>query len=144
MSTRIFIADNDTFFREGLRFHIKNCLDMEVIGEAGDRKTTLTMVSQLTPDVVIINVNMPDQNGIDTIRHIIKNPHIKVIVFLVHPDKQIIKDIFKAGASGYLLKNCRSEDVEHAIRSVIESKISLSPKKIDNYMNILYGTSNNA
>lgn len=144
MSIRIFIADNDTFFREGLSFHIKNCLDMEVIGEAGDGKTTMTMVSQLTPDVVIMNVNMPDQNGIDTIRHIIKNPHIKVIVFLVHPDKQIISKIFKAGASGYLLKNCKCEDIEHAVHSVVSSNISLSPKKIDTYINILSGAGSDA
>lgn len=144
MSIRIFIADNDTFFREGLRLYIKNHPDMAVIGEARDGKTTMTMVKQLTPDVVIMNVNMPDQNGIDIIRYIIRNPHIKVITFLTHPDKQIIKKIFKAGASGYLLKNCRYDDVEHVIRNVIKNKFSLSAEKIDNYINLLYGANGNA
>jgi DNA-binding NarL/FixJ family response regulator len=123
---------------------------MKVIGEAINGKTAEDMIKQLSPDVVIIDVNQPDmkgidQNGIDTIRQIASMyRHTKVIAFLINPDKQIISMIFKAGASGYLLKNCKCEDVEHAIRSVVRSKISLSPKKIDNYMNILYGTRSNA
>jgi two-component system response regulator NreC len=143
MSIRILIADNDIYFLNGLRVIIKRHADMELIGEAGDGKTLVKMVSQLTPDVVIMSVHLPDQNNIDTIRHITGNSHIKVIAFLEHPDKQIIKKIFKAGASGYLLKNCRCDDVLHAVRSVITNKFSLSPEKIDNYINILYGANGN-
>jgi DNA-binding NarL/FixJ family response regulator len=118
---------------------------MEVIGEATDKATTLNMVKQIKPDVVIIDLDMPNLKGINIINKIASRyPHTKVIALIIHPDKQIISKIFKAGASGYLLKNCKYEDVEHAVRSVVRSKMSLSPKKIDNYMNILYGTRSNA
>lgn len=144
MSMKILIADHDEFFRAGLRFHFKNHPDMEVIGDAKDVITTVNMVRQLTPDVVIFNINMPDQNSTDTIRQITRNSRVKVIAFLEHSDKQIIKKIFKAGASGYLIKDCHGEDVLHAIRSVISNKLSLSAEKIDNYINILYGAGSNA
>jgi DNA-binding NarL/FixJ family response regulator len=144
MSIRIFIANNDTFFCEGLRFHIKNHPDMEVIGEAKDGKTAIYMVRQLSPDVAIIDVDLPDMNCIDTMSKITsKFPDVKVIALLVHLDRQVVSKIFKAGASGYLLKDCLCDDVEHAVRTVMKNNISLSAEKIDTYMNILFGANDN-
>lgn len=143
MNIRIVIAENDVSTRNRLRLLAKNHPDMEVIGEAEDEKTAMEMVRKLAPDLVIMNVDMPARKGIDSIKYIIKTLHIKVIAFLLHPDKQTIKKVFKAGASGYLLKNCRSNDFEHAVHDVIKNDFSLSPEKIDNYIDLIYGVTTN-
>ena len=144
MSIKILIADNDTFFCEGLHFDIKKHPGIEVIGEAKDGKTAIYMVRQLSPDVVIINVDLPDMNGIDTIGEITATfPDVKIIARLVYPDRQLVSRIFKAGASGYLLKDCLCDEVENVVRTVIKNNISLSPKNIDTYINILFGAGSN-
>jgi DNA-binding NarL/FixJ family response regulator len=144
MSIKIIISPNDAVFSESIRLLIQNHPDMEVIGEAKDGKTAIYMILELSPDVVIIDVNLPDMNGIDTIGKITARfPDVKIIARLVHPDRQLVSRIFKAGASGYLLKDCLCDDVEHAVRTVMKNNISLSAKKIDTYIDILFGANGN-
>jgi DNA-binding NarL/FixJ family response regulator len=145
MSIKIIISGSDAMFHEGIRFLIQNHPDIEVIGEAKDGKTAVYMVRQLSPDIVIVDVDLPDMNVIDAIRKITARfPDVKVIALLVLPDRQLVSKIFKAGATGYLLKNCQCDDIEHAVRTVMKNNISLSAEKIDTYMNILFGESSNA
>ena len=127
MGARIVIADNNTIFRLGIRFFINRRSDMEVVGETGDGKTMVSLVQQLSPDLLIMDINMPDLNDADVAQQITAElSHLKVIAFSEYLNREYVPAIFKAGVSGYLLKSCFYDDLEHAIRTVMENKIYLS------------------
>ncbi len=126
---KIVLADDHKILREGICSLVKGFPDMEVIGEAADGRTVLTLVKNLSPDIVIMDISMPDLNGIDATRRITaEHPKVKVIALSMHYDKQFVSEIFKAGASGYLLKDCAFDELEHAIRVVIENKTYINPQ----------------
>ncbi len=126
---KIVLADDHKILREGICSLVKGFPDMEVIGEAADGRTVLTLVKDLSPDIVIMDISMPDLNGIDATRRITaEHPKVKVIALSMHYDKQFVSEIFKAGASGYLLKDCAFDELEHAIRVVIENKTYINPR----------------
>lgn len=132
MSIRILLADDHKIVREGLRALLENQSGMEVIAEAGDGRTTVQMVQELLPDVVIIDIAMPDMNGIETTRQIIaKAPGVKVVGLSMHSDRRFVMEMLKAGAKGYLLKDCAFEELANAIRSVDANRTYLSPKIAD-------------
>jgi DNA-binding NarL/FixJ family response regulator len=123
MKIKILLVDDHKILRDGIRSLVKGYPDMDVIGEAADGKTALRLVEELSPDVVIMDISMPDLNGIDATRRIIADhPKIKVIALSMHHDKQFVSEIFKAGASGYLLKDCAFDELEHAVRIVMDGK----------------------
>ena len=123
MKTKILLVDDHKILRDGICSIVKGYPDMEVIGEAADGKAALRLVEELSPDVVIMDISMPDLNGIDATRRIIADhPKIKVIALSMHHDKQFVSEIFKAGASGYLLKDCAFDELEHAVRIVMDGK----------------------
>lgn len=106
--------------------------DMEVIAEAENGRTTVQLVGELLPDVVIMDIVMPDLNGIEATRQIIaKAPDVKVVALSMYSDRQFIIEMLKAGASGYLLKYCAFEELINAIKSVVTNQIYLSPKIAD-------------
>jgi DNA-binding NarL/FixJ family response regulator len=126
---KIVLADDHKILREGICSLVKGFPDMEVIGEAADGRTVLKLVKDLSPDIVIMDISMPDLNGIDATRRITaEHPKVKVIALSMHYDKQFVSEIFKAGASGYLLKDCAFDELEHAIRVVIENKTYINPQ----------------
>ena len=126
---KIVLADDHKILREGICSLVKGYPDMEVIGEAADGRTVLKLVKDLSPDIVIMDITMPDLNGIDATRRITaEHPNVKVIALSMHYDKQFVSEIFKAGASGYLLKDCAFDELEHAIRIVIENKTYINPQ----------------
>lgn len=89
----------------------------------------MEMAQSLDPDVVVMDVSMPELNGIESTTHILeKNPRIKIIALSMHSDRQFIFRMFKAGASGYLLKDCAFEELAQAIRLVMKNQTYLSPK----------------
>lgn len=123
MNIRILLVDNHKILRDGICSILKGYPDMEVIGEAANGITALRLAEELSPDIVIMDISMPDLNGIDATRRIIaKHRKIKVIALSMHHDKQFISEIFKAGASGYLLKDCAFDELEHAVRIVMDGK----------------------
>ncbi len=125
----IVLADDHKILREGICSIVKGFPDMEVIGEAADGRTVLTLVKNLSPDIVIMDISMPDLNGIDATRRITaEHPKVKIIALSMHYDKQFVSEIFKAGASGYLLKDCAFDELEHAIRVVIDNKTYVNPQ----------------
>ncbi|MBM4137752.1 MAG: response regulator transcription factor [Nitrospira sp.] len=132
MSIRIILADDHKIVREGLRVLIEKQQDMEVIAEAGDGRTTVQLVKKLTPDIVIMDVAMPDMNGIEATRQIVAMATgVKVIALSMHSDRRFVAEMLKAGASGYLLKDCAFEELINAVRSVVKDRTYLSPDIAD-------------
>jgi DNA-binding NarL/FixJ family response regulator len=129
MSTRILLADDHRIVREGLRALIEKQPNMEVVAEAENGRTAVELVQKLHPDVIIMDVAMPDLNGIEATRQIIaKALSVKVIALSMHSDRRFVVEMLRAGASGYLLKDCAFEELVHAIRAVVVNRIFLSPK----------------
>lgn len=128
MSTRILLADDHKIMREGLRSLLDKQPDIKVVGEAEEGRTTVRLVTDLSPDVVIMDIEMASLNGIDATRQIVaKTPKVKVIALSVHSDRRFIAEMLKAGASGYVLKDCSFEELVQAIRAVMANRIYLSP-----------------
>ena len=127
MSIRILLADDHKIMREGLRSLLEKKPGIEVVGEAEDGRKTLQLARRLRPDVVIMDVSMPDMNGIEATRRVIAElPSVKVVALSIHSDRRFVAGMFSAGASGYLLKDCAFEELEHAIRTVARNRFYLN------------------
>ena len=132
MSIRIILADDHTVLRHGLVKSFQNETGCEVIAQAKDGRSTVELVKQLYPDVVIMDIGMPDLNGIEATRQITKAfPQTKVIALSMHSGRNFIIEMFKAGASGYLLKDCEFDELVNAVRLVIAGKTYISPSISD-------------
>jgi two-component system response regulator NreC len=128
MSIRVILADDHTILRHGLSKLIQQQEDMEVIAQTGDGHSTVELARELSPDIVIMDIGMPDLNGIDATQQIIHDfPKVKVIGLSMHSGKKFVIEMLKAGASGYLLKDCAFEELIIAIKTVASGKIYLSP-----------------
>ncbi|MFQ5646920.1 MAG: response regulator [bacterium] len=129
MKVKIILADDHKIVRDGLRALLEENLGMEVIAEASDGRTAVKLVRELSPQIVIIDVAMPILNGLEATRQIVSNsPDTRVIALSMHSDKRFVAGMLKAGASGYLLKDCAFEELASAIETVISGHIYLSPK----------------
>ncbi|MCJ7692994.1 MAG: response regulator transcription factor [Sedimentisphaerales bacterium] len=145
MSTKILLADDHKITREGLRSLIEKQSDMEVVAEAEDGHTAVHLVRKVSPDVVIMDVSMPDLNGIEATQKIVSEcPNVKVIALSMHSDTLFVTKMLKSGASGYLLKDCAFEELTRAIRTVVAGKTYLSPAisdvVVDGYLHRLSET----
>lgn len=128
MTIRTLIADDHMIFREGLRTLLKNHPDIEVVGEADNGRTAVGLARELHPDVVIMDVAMPDLNGIEATRQINESKlGIRVLALSMHSDRRFVIRMLQAGVSGYLLKDCAFEELALAIQTVMDGKIYLSP-----------------
>jgi len=128
MSIRIIIVDDHQIVRQGLSTLLAKEPDMEVVAEAENGRKVVQLAKELTPHVVIMDVNMPDLNGIEATRQILhSSPAVKVIALSMHTDRRFVVNMLKAGASGYLLKDCAFEELSQAIRLVMANKTYLSP-----------------
>ena len=128
----IILADDHNIVREAMRLLLDNEPDMKVVGETADGLAALGLVRKKTPDVVIMDISMPGLNGIEATRKIIAGvPGVMVIALSAYSDRKFIFQMFKAGASGYLLKDCVFEELAFAIRSVAKNQIYISPKIAD-------------
>jgi len=121
MTTRILIADDHRLMREGLRVLLEKQKDFEVIAEAGDGRTAVRLSEELSPDIVIMDVSMPELNGIEATRTIItKDPHTKVIALSMLSNNTFAIEMFKAGSSAYVIKDCASEELTYAVRAALK------------------------
>ncbi|MEJ5330576.1 MAG: response regulator transcription factor [Desulfobaccales bacterium] len=128
MKTRIIIADDHMIVRQGLATLLAKEPDMEVVAEAENGREVVQLVKELRPDVVIMDVNMPDLNGIEATRQVLAAfPETKIIALSMHADRRFVVNMLKAGSSGYLLKDCAFEELAAAIRLVMANKTYLSP-----------------
>lgn len=129
MSIRIVIADDHKIVRNGLRSLIEKELDIEVIAEADNGRAMVRIALELVPDVVIMDIAMPELNGIEATRHVIAAlPGTKVIALSMHAEKRYVMEMLKAGASGYVLKDNAYEELAGAIRTALSNRTYLSPQ----------------
>jgi two-component system, NarL family, response regulator NreC len=127
MTIKIVLADNHQIVRQGLTQLLAAEPDMRVVGEAGDYCTTIKLIQEFSPQVVILDISMPDVNGVEATRRILSQyPRIKVIGLSMHSDILFVLNMLNAGASGYLLKDCALEELVKAILTVVNQKIYLS------------------
>jgi DNA-binding NarL/FixJ family response regulator len=135
---KIILVDDHKILRDGLRSIIEEKSHMSVISEASNGRDAIKLCSKLIPDVVIIDVSMPDLNGIEATKQILKrNPDIKVIALSMYSSKQFIQEMFTVGAYGYLLKDGDSDELILAITSVMQNKKYLSNSINQEYLTTL-------
>jgi two-component system response regulator NreC len=128
MTIKVILADNHLQVRQGLASLMEGEPEMRVVGEAEDCRTTMELIQELSPQVVIMDISLPDLNGVEATRLILSHhPQIKVIALSMHSDSLFVLNMLNAGASGYLLKDCALEELVKAIRTVVTQKIYLSP-----------------
>ncbi len=130
MGIKIVLADDHKIVLDGLRSLLAKHARMEVVGEANDGYQAVELARKMTPDVIIIDVAMPLLNGIEATRQIISdNPGIKVLALSMYSDTRFAIEMFKAGALGYLPKECAFKELVFAIETILQNKIYLSPNK---------------
>jgi two-component system response regulator DegU len=137
-NVKLIIADDHQLFREGVKRIINMEEDMEVIGECGDGIQVIELCNQMTPDVVLMDINMPVENGVvatERLKHIF--PDVKVIILSIHDDESYVFETLRKGASGYLLKDMEAESLINAIRSVVVGHAYIHPKVTGKLINQL-------
>jgi DNA-binding NarL/FixJ family response regulator len=132
MSIKILIADDHQLTREGIRSMLEREPDMEVLGEAEDGRSAARMARDLGPDIILMDVCMPDMNGIvaTSIIHS-ESPKIKVLALSMLDDRRFVYHMLRAGASGYIIKDCSFKELIRAIRRVMQNRTYLSPGIMD-------------
>ncbi len=142
-SVTIILADDHTIIRDGLRNMLTSHLgtEIEIIGEAQNGREAITLVTRLHPDLVIMDISMPDLNGIDATTMIAKDcPDTKVIALSMHTEKSYVLGMIKAGARGYILKDCAVDELITAIEHVMQGNIYITTKitsvVIEDYLNL--------
>jgi DNA-binding NarL/FixJ family response regulator len=129
MPIRILLADDHTVVRDGLRALLEKQPDMAVVAEAADGRDSVRLAEELTPDVVIMDIAMPNMNGIEATRRIAAScPRTAVVILSMHQDESYVLRSLKAGAKGYLLKDSLRSDVIDAIRTVAQGRSFLTRK----------------
>ena len=129
MSIRILLADDHTVVRDGLRAVLEKQADMTGVGEAADGRDSVRLAEEQSPDVVVMDIAMPNMNGIEATRRILAaNPRTNVVMLSMHQDESYVLRSLKAGAKGYLLKDSLRSDVIEAIRTVSQGRSFMTRK----------------
>ncbi len=128
MGIRVVLADDHRIVRHGLRSLLEKERDIEVVAEAANGREAVHLARELRPDVVVMDLSMPDLNGIEATRQVLEeDPDAKVLALSMHSDKRFVAGVLSAGASGYLLKDCALDELVRAIRTVAVNQTYLSP-----------------
>jgi two-component system, NarL family, response regulator NreC len=124
----IIVADDHQIVRQGLRLLLESEPDMKVIAEACNGREVLRQAQELLPDVIIMDITMPELNGIEATRQILSiTPGVKVLALSMNADSHFVLNMFKAGVSGYLLKECSQGELVKAVRILVSQKTYLGP-----------------
>ena len=128
MSVRVMLADDHKIMREGIHALLENEPGIEVIGEADGGEKAVRMALERRPDVVLMDINMPDLSGIEATRRILADmPQVKVVALSMHSDRRFVREMLEAGAAGYLLKDDAFEELKNALLTVSRNQTYLSP-----------------
>ncbi len=126
---RILLADDHAMVRQGFRMILAAQPDMEIVGEAGNGREAVELAGELKPDVVVMDVAMPELNGIEATRRITDNaPRTRVLALSMYKDSVYVREILRAGARGFLLKDAIDRDLLAAVRAVAKGEGYLSPQ----------------
>ncbi len=137
-TVKLVIADDHPLFREGLKRIVNMENDLEVIGECGDGIHVIELCNALHPEVVLMDINMPIENGVAATEKIkTLFPDIKIIILSIHDDESYVFETLRKGASGYLLKDMEAESLINAIRSVVQGYAYIHPKVTGKLINQL-------
>ncbi len=125
---RVLLADDHAMVRKGFRLILEAQPDMEIAGEAGNGREAVELAEKLHPDVVVMDVAMPELNGIEATRRLAaSSPHTRVLALSMHKDSVYVREILRAGARGYLLKDSIDTDLISAVRAVAKGDGYISP-----------------
>ena len=126
---KIYITDDHTILRDGLKAILANKPGYEVIGESGNGEDTLREIKELKPDVILLDISLPTMSGVEVCRRIKKDyPKIKIVILSRHDNEIYIKQLLKLGISGYVLKENAVNDLYRAIDAAVKGNIFLSPR----------------
>jgi DNA-binding NarL/FixJ family response regulator len=129
MAIRILLVEDQRLIRTGIATMIGVESDMEIVGEADNGRSAVELSQTLSPDVVLMDITMPELNGIDATRQIaLQDNAPKIIALSLHSDQRSVADALKAGASGYVVKDSAIEELKLAIRAVFAGRVYLSPQ----------------
>jgi len=132
MTIRVVLADDHRMFREALRSILGKEADIEVVGEASDGRATLKLVRDLEPDVVVLDVAMPEMNGMDAAARIFAQfPKSRIVALSAYSDKRYVQEMLKAGARGYVIKTAAGTELLRAIRAAATGDLYVSPEVSD-------------
>lgn len=127
-SYRILLADDHVMFRKGIKNILERAKDLEVVGEADDGLKLLKLIQKVTPDMVILDISMPNLRGLEATREIkMILPNVKVLILTMHKDKEYVYSAISAGAEGYLLKEDADTELFAAIKKIREEGYYISP-----------------
>jgi two-component system, NarL family, response regulator NreC len=128
MTIRLVLVDDHVVVRSGLRMLLEGVEDMEIIGEAGTAAEALKMVTALQPEVVLMDIGLPDKSGIDAARHIKQtSPKTAIVALTIHEDEEYFFKMLEAGASGYVPKRAAPEELLTAVRAAAAGEVYLYP-----------------
>ncbi len=122
------LADDHRMLREGLR---RSMIDQgfDVVGEARDGDEAIRLAEELRPEVILMDVTMPEVDGVEATRQIRASfPEIKIVMLTMHADQEVLTSAIRAGASGYLVKDCSTEEIASAVRMAVSGETALSPQ----------------
>lgn len=128
MAIRLMLADDHRMLREGLRRSLTD-EGFDVVGEASDGEEAVRLADALRPDVILMDVTMPDVDGVEATRRIHQQlPDVRVVMLTMHADQSVIAEALRAGASGYLVKDCSTDEIADAVRQAASEDATLSPE----------------
>jgi DNA-binding NarL/FixJ family response regulator len=128
VTIRLMLADDHRMLREGLRRSMTD-QGFDVVGEARDGDEAITLADELDPDVILMDVTMPEVDGVEATRQIHQaQPEIRIVMLTMHADQEVLAAAIRAGASGYLVKDCSTEEIANAVRLAAGGETALSPQ----------------
>ncbi|NQV51023.1 MAG: response regulator transcription factor [Candidatus Marinimicrobia bacterium] len=144
MAVNIILADDHTLFREGLLSILNSELEFNVIAQAENGREVVKLARKLKPDVIIMDIAMPELNGIEATMQVLhENPELKVVALSMHSDRHFVTGMLKAGAKGYLLKDCAGSELIKAVREVLLDRyyigVDISTTVLNDYVGKLVG-----
>ena len=125
---KILLADDHTIVRQGLKLILSAQADLQVVGEAANGREAVELAAKLLPDVVLMDVQMPEVNGMEAARKMVEaNPRIRILILSMHKEAVYVRETLKAGARGYILKDAIDTELLNAVRSVARGDGYISP-----------------